>query len=142
MKTYFPAQMLDQSTNNTSQKGDTMRFQTAVLAAAGFLSAASISAADTFSVDKDHSQATFQVRHLFSRTRGRFTDFDGTIRLNEKNLEKSSVEFRIQAASIDTDNEKRDEHLRSSDFFDVEHHPEIVFKSEKIERRPAPLRST
>src|SRR5262245_44604635 len=114
MKTHFPAQLLDQSTNNPSQKGDPMKFQTAVLAAAGFLATASLSAAaDTYTVDKDHSQATFQVRHLFSKTRGRFTDFGGTIQLNEENLEKSTVEFRIQATSIDTDNEQRDEHLRS-----------------------------
>lgn len=91
-------------------------------------------AADTYTVDKDHSQATFQVRHLFSKTRGRFTDFSGTIRMDEKNPAASSVEFRIQAASVDTDNQKRDQHLRTEDFFHVEKHPEIVFKSEKIEK--------
>ena len=91
-------------------------------------------AADTYTVDKDHSQATFQVRHLFSKTRGRFSDFGGTIRMDEKEIARSSVEFRIRSASIDTDNEKRDQHLRGADFFDVEKHPEIVFKSDKIRK--------
>jgi polyisoprenoid-binding protein YceI len=90
------------------------------------------STVETYGVDQVHSQVTFQVRHMLSRTRGRFTDFDGTIRLDRERPESSSVEFRVRAASIDTDNPQRDEHLRSGDFFDASRHPDVVFRSEHV----------
>ena len=74
----------------------------------------------------------FKVRHLVSKVSGEFNEFDGTIVADFENLDASSVEFTIQTASIDTKNEKRDGHLRSADFFDVEKYPEITFKSSKI----------
>jgi polyisoprenoid-binding protein YceI len=86
----------------------------------------------TYTIDSVHSNVGFKVRHLVSKTAGEFTDFDGTIDADFKNLDASSVELTIQAASIDTKNEKRDGHLRSPDFFDVEKYPEITFKSSKI----------
>lgn len=98
------------------------------------LAASPALAADAYTVDKDHSQASFQVRHLLSKTAGRFNEFAGTIVLDEQHLEASTVEFRIHAASVDTDNEKRDQHLRTADFFDVANHPDITFKSEKIRK--------
>ena len=60
---------------------------------------------------------------------GRFTDFDGTIKYDKQNPAASSVEFTVQAASIDTDNPDRDKHLRSEDFFDVEKYPTLTFAS-------------
>jgi len=111
-----------------------MRFRSLASLLALTLTGTPAMAADIYTVDKDHSQATFQVRHLLSKTGGRFSDFAGKVLLDEKRLEASSVEFRIRAASLDTDNEKRDQHLRAADFFDVEQHPEIVFKSEKIKK--------
>jgi len=89
-------------------------------------------AADLYTVDKAHSQAAFQVKHFLSKTGGRFNQFEGKIQLDDKHLENSTVEFKIDAASVDTDNEKRDAHLRTADFFDVENHPAVTFKSEKI----------
>ena len=89
-------------------------------------------AVETYAVDKVHSQVTFQVRHMLSRTRGRFTDFDGAIHLDREHPEASSVEFRVRAASIDTDNAQRDEHLRSGDFFSAEEYPEVIFRSERV----------
>jgi len=89
-------------------------------------------AADTFVVDHTHSQAGFQVRHLFSTVRGRFTAFEGTIAMDAAKPESSSVTFTIDAGSIDTDNPDRDKHLRSGDFFDVEKNPTIAFKSDKV----------
>jgi polyisoprenoid-binding protein YceI len=88
--------------------------------------------ADTFVIDKTHSEAGFQIRHLFSNVRGRFQAFEGTITMDAAKPQASSVQFKIDAASIDTDNDKRDEHLRSSDFFDVANHPEITFTSESV----------
>ena len=92
------------------------------------------SAADTFSIDKGHSAAEFQVRHMVTKVRGRFSDFTGTIQADPKNPEGGSVEFTIQSASVSSDNESRDKHLKSADFFDVEKYPTITFKSSKIKK--------
>ena len=75
---------------------------------------------------------TFQVRHLVSQVTGRFNDFEGAIRIDRDNPEASSVTFTIQAESIDTSNDKRDQHLRAPDFFDVASHPTIVFQSTSV----------
>lgn len=89
-------------------------------------------AADTLVIDKSHSEAGFQIRHLFSQVRGRFGAFEGTILMDPAKPEASSVRFTIDASSIDTDNADRDKHLRSPDFFDVANHPTITFRSETI----------
>ena len=89
-------------------------------------------AARAFAIDKAHSEAAFQVRHLVPRVRGRFTDFDGAIQFDETRPVNSSVTFTVAAASIDTDNADRDAHLRSEDFFFVEKHPSITFVSSRI----------
>jgi polyisoprenoid-binding protein YceI len=94
--------------------------------------AGSAIAADTYMVDTVHSDVSFKIRHLISKTAGRFSDFDGTITTDFQNLDASSVKFTIKAASIDTRSEDRDKHLRSPDFFDVEKYPQITFVSSKI----------
>jgi polyisoprenoid-binding protein YceI len=91
-------------------------------------------AQQAYTIDPDHSEASFQVRHLFTQVRGRFSSFGGTIELDPDNLEASKVDFTIEAGSIDTDNEKRDGHLKSEDFFYVEKHPDITFVSDSIEK--------
>jgi polyisoprenoid-binding protein YceI len=93
-----------------------------------------VGAQGTYNIDTTHSNVGFRVRHLVSKTSGEFTKFSGTIVSDFENLDASSVEFVIQAASIDTRDAKRDDHLRSADFFDVEKYPEITFKSSKITR--------
>lgn len=92
-------------------------------------------AGEVWTVDKSHSSANFKVRHLMSNVTGRFGDFDAAINLDRANPAKSSVEFTIQAASIDTGNKNRDEHLRTPDFFDVASHPTITFKSTSIKQK-------
>lgn len=96
---------------------------------AAVLFAVSAFAADNFIVDKNHSEATFQVRHLVSRVSGKFNDFSGMITVDQENPAVSSVEFTIKTPSIDTGVADRDKHLRSADFFEVEKYPEITFKS-------------
>ena len=86
----------------------------------------------TFEIDKAHSEAAFQVRHLISKVRGRFSDFDGTIVFDEARPELSTVRVTIRAASIDTGVADRDKHLRSDDFFAVDTHPTLTFVSTAI----------
>jgi polyisoprenoid-binding protein YceI len=92
-------------------------------------------AADTYTADPVHSEASFTVRHMVRRVRGRFTDFSGALTADPAKPEASSVEFKINATSIDTANANRDKHLRSADFFDVEKFPEITFKSTRIVKK-------
>jgi len=89
----------------------------------------------TYKIDKAHSEVTFQVRHLLTKVRGRFTDFEGSILYNEANPEQSSVTFTIQAGSIDTAEPDRDKHLRTPDFFDVETFPTLTFQTSRITKR-------
>ncbi len=98
------------------------------------LASAGAQAAETYTVDPTHSEVSFQVRHLLTQVRGRFTDFEGTIDFRPDDLAASSVEFSVGAQSIDTDLPDRDEHLRGEDFFWVERHPEIRFRSSRVER--------
>ena len=89
----------------------------------------------TYAIDKAHSEATFQVRHLLTKVRGRFSDFAGTIQFDEADPERSSVNVTVQAASVDTSEHDRDKHLRSADFFDVETFPTLTFTSRAITRK-------
>ena len=94
--------------------------------------AAPLFAVDTYTVDTVHSDVSFQVRHFVSKVRGDFTEFDGTIQVDAAKPEASSVVFTIKAASINTNNDGRNKHLNSEDFFDTAKFPEISFKSTKV----------
>jgi polyisoprenoid-binding protein YceI len=83
-------------------------------------------------IDATHSELTFRIRHLVSRVRGQFNTWSGTIVADPANLAGGSVSVDIQTASIDTNNERRDTHLRSADFFDAENHPAITFRSTRV----------
>jgi polyisoprenoid-binding protein YceI len=96
------------------------------------LTVAAMLTAETYVVDKNHSDASFRIRHFASKVRGRFADFEGTINADPAKPEASSVTFTIKTASIDTSQPDRDKHLKSADFFDVEKYPEITFKSSKM----------
>ena len=87
----------------------------------------------SFVIDTDHSEVGFSVRHMLSRTRGRFARFSGEIRLDRENPARSSVTFEVDPASIDTRQSDRDAHLRSGDFFDAEKFPALKFVSKKVE---------
>jgi polyisoprenoid-binding protein YceI len=77
----------------------------------------------------------FQVRHLLSKVRGRFNEFDGTIEFDESNPTNSRVDVTIHARSIDTGETDRDNHLRNADFFDIEKYPTLTFKSTSVTPR-------
>ena len=97
--------------------------------------AISASGADKFALDQAHSSIGFSVRHLvISKTKGSFHDATASVMYDEKDITKSSVDVTIKIASIDTDNEDRDNHLKSPDFFDVEKFPEMTFKSKSIKK--------
>jgi polyisoprenoid-binding protein YceI len=107
-----------------------MKFRT--IAVAAFVLAASSLFADTFVLDKQHSEATFQVRHMMSKVSGKFADFTGRMNLDRAKPSNSSVEFNIKAASVDTGTSDRDKHLQTAEFFDVARCPELTFKSTSI----------
>ena len=85
-----------------------------------------------YKIDPNHSVVGFSIRHLFSKVPGRFNEFEGTIQFDDKNMAASSVETTIKTASIFTNQEKRDNHLRSADFFAADSFPTITFKSTKV----------
>ncbi len=100
-----------------------------ILAAATFLQAA------VYQVDTAHSTVGFSVKHLMiTNVRGEFTEFSGTVHWDPQNPEAFSAEAVIKVPSINTRNERRDNHLRSADFFDAENHPEMKFVSRKVTR--------
>ncbi|HLS88449.1 MAG TPA: YceI family protein [Sphingobacteriaceae bacterium] len=85
-----------------------------------------------WTVDPTHTQVEFTVRHLISKVRGRFREFDATVTGDIEDLTSASIQATIKAASVDTNVEDRDNHLRSADFFEVDKFPEITFQSKEI----------
>jgi polyisoprenoid-binding protein YceI len=113
-------------------KGDTMKRLLALLA---LLPLAALAETGTWNIDPAHTQSMFTVRHLvISSVRGQFQKTTGTVTLDDKDIGKSSVEATIDVNSIDTRVADRDGHLKSPDFFDAANHPEITFRSTKVER--------
>jgi polyisoprenoid-binding protein YceI len=83
--------------------------------------------------DNAHSSVGFTIRHLLvSKVRGTFTKWSGTLAIDEQDLSRSHVAVDIDVASIDTHEPQRDAHLRSGDFFEVEKHPTITFRSMRV----------
>ncbi len=89
-------------------------------------------AAQTYTIDKMHSEVTFQVRHLLTKVRGRFTEFAGTVVFDQEHPEQSLASLTIDASSVDTSTPDRDTHLRSDDFFAVGTHPTLTFSSSRV----------
>ena len=94
-----------------------------------------ISHADTYKLDPVHSSASFSVTHLgIATVYGRFNAISGNFFYDAKKLNSSEVQVTIKANSVDTNHEKRDQHLRSPDFFDAKQFPEIVFESTQYKK--------
>ena len=113
-----------------------------VLGTLAFLSALSLNLAlggevraSTWEIDSSHTTAGFKVRHLMiSNVKGEFTGVTGTVIVDDKDVLKSKVEVSMDTASISTGNTKRDDHLKTADFFDAKTFPKVTFKSTKIEK--------
>jgi len=103
----------------------------AATAATLFASAASAAWTGDYSVDASHTNVDFTIRHMVSKVNGSFKEFEGGFSFDEKTKELSGVKFTIQTKSIDTKNEKRDEHLRGPDFFDAAKNPTLTFTGGK-----------
>ena len=89
-------------------------------------------------IDTVHSHIGFSVKHMMVATvRGQFKSYRGSVRLDPNNFALSKFEGEIDVASIDTDNNDRDNHLRTNDFFDAQNHPKITFSSTRIEAKDA-----
>jgi polyisoprenoid-binding protein YceI len=110
------------------------RMFTAALSAALLLTGVSAFAqSSSWVIDSNHSQVNFQIRHAgVSTVRGSISGVTGTVVWDDKNPSKSSVEATINATTVSTNNEKRDAHLKSPDFFNVEKFPTLTFKSTSV----------
>ena len=92
-------------------------------------------AAEIYDIDPDHSAITFRVKHMgITFVYGRFNNARGSYAFDDTVPENCFIDIRVMAANIDTGNERRDDHLKSSDFFDVENFPDIVFQSVLVEK--------
>lgn len=90
--------------------------------------------AETYNIDAGRSQIAFTIHQLVSSVRGDFHRFNGAIEVDREHPERSSVIVRISVGSIDTKIKKRDQHLLSSEFFDADKFPEIIFKSRSVKK--------
>jgi polyisoprenoid-binding protein YceI len=108
------------------------RALTYALSLALLLPALAVADPIVYKVDSDHSGVSFTIRHFVSNVPGRFKDFEGAIKYDPQNPAASTVNFTIQAASIDTDNTDRDNHLKGPDFFDVTKFPTLTFSSTAV----------
>jgi len=109
-----------------------LRLLSAVAVLALVAAAPARAAVETFSFDQAHTLVGFSVRHVFTPVKGEFKEVSGSIVVDRDNLANSKVEVKIPAASINTNNERRDTHLKSEDFFFVEKNPDITFVSKSI----------
>lgn len=100
----------------------------------GVVSTPAMAEVETYDLETPHTQIIFAVSHLgFSHSYGKFLDYDGHFTFDRENPAESEVEVVIKTDSIDLADEKWDDHMKSADFFDVENHPEMTFKSTGIE---------
>lgn len=89
-----------------------------------------------WTVDTAHSEIGFSVKHMMiSKVKGSFASYEAVVEANEENLEGALIDFKIDVASINTNNTDRDNHLRSADFFDAEQFPHITFKANDIVKK-------
>ena len=109
-----------------------MKKQLVTLLSTLILSTTAFAATETYMIDNKHSFANFTIRHVVSKTSGTLTDITGVIKVDPQQLENSSVNAKINIASINTGLDKRDEHIKKADYLDVLNFGEITFVSKAI----------
>jgi Uncharacterized conserved protein len=130
----FSTQLITYSQTITYYGGSAMK-RFVVVFFAIFAVTALVTAQSEWKLDKVHSSVTFSVRHMvISNVSGSFKDFSVALKSGKEDFSDATVEGTIQVASISTDNDNRDKHLKSDDFFNAEKFPEIKFKSTKFEK--------
>lgn len=115
-----------------------MKIKSAIFAitAGLFFGSTSALALDTYKVDASHSTVVFKVNHLgFTHVYGQFPKLEGEFKVDGKKGEKDSISVTIDAASVNTHEEKRDKHLKNADFFDVKQFPKITFQSDSVTKK-------
>lgn len=113
-------------------KGVLVKFLSLSILAVGLLSGSTVLAAD-YTIDQAHSTLGFSVAHLvITKTKGSFGEYEGMVSYDPEDAAAFKADVTIQAASIDTKNQKRDDHLRNPDFFNVEEYPTITFTSTQL----------
>lgn len=102
-----------------------------------FLSNLAFSASETYNIDSGHSFANFSIRHVVAKTSGSFNDVKGVIKIDRDNLANSSIEAKINIASISTGHAKRDDHIKKPEYLDAVNFGEMSFVSTKVEAKSA-----
>jgi len=108
-----------------------VRISAAIILGTGLLAGSGNAPAAVYDIDTVHSEVGFKIRHIVSKTSGRFGEFSGVITYDEKKPKSLKAEITIKTASVDTKDKKRDTHLRGEDFFDAKKFPEMIFVSKK-----------
>jgi len=112
-----------------------MKRHLVTLFALAALAAPSLALASNWNIDSDHSAAHFKVQHMMiSDVHGSFHDVQGVALIDSKDISRSTIDVTINVTSMDTGVEKRDAHLKSADFFDIEKYPTITFKSKRVKK--------
>jgi len=91
--------------------------------------------ASMWQIDKSHTAVTFEINHFFSTVPGRFNSLDGNIHFDPNNLANSKIDIVIPVSSVNTQEQKRDDHLKSEDFFNAAKYPNMKFVSSRIEKK-------
>lgn len=111
-----------------------LNLATVTVASTALIAATPATTPEPWNVDNAHTEVTFEVRHFFTPVSGKFDEFDIELVYDAEDVSNSSVRAVIPVASIDTNNERRDEHLESPDFFDAPTYPNITFESTSVRR--------
>lgn len=106
-----------------------MKIRSLLILSAALAALSARAATETYTIDPVHSSVGFNIRHFVSKVPGKFSKFSGTVTVDRADLTKSSAEATIEIASVDTGNQKRDDHLRTADFFDAAKYPTMKFRS-------------
>jgi polyisoprenoid-binding protein YceI len=99
------------------------------------ISSIALAEVEKWELDKAHSNIYFDVRHTYATVRGKFEDFSGTLQFDPENMTMGRVEFEVKTKSINTGISKRDNHLRSEEFFAVNQYPSMTFQSTRVKQK-------